>query len=382
MSGSSCLIYCPLPYNGRGPSKTCMGITEYLSPEFSHARLFLPKSRSAPPEVPIVTGIPSFLSRLPWKFVKNPATARMNSLFKQSMEGADASSTVAYFWPSPTDSLLQKTKQHGIISVREMINCYRGTAKRILDQAFRNLDIAPYHGISQESVDQERLELSRYDYVLASNDQCELSLAEAGVHRSRILKTSFGWSLKRFDQWKNVPKENVFTVTFVGSIGVRKGVHCLLEAWRLAGRKGRLVLVGNIEPQFQPILSRYANDPSVRVIAFTNDIEKHYKSSHVFAFPTLEEGGPQVTYEAAGCGLPVIATLMGAGRLVKHETNGLIVPAGDAQRLAEAIVRLRENPSERTELGERAARHALQFTYEKIGRQRAELFRQALDQKV
>lgn len=359
-----------------------MGITENLLPEFSQARLFLPKSRFAPPDVPIVTGIPPFLSRLPWKFVRYPATARMNSLFKRSIENADASSTVAYFWPSPSDNLLQMTKQQGLICVREMINCYRGTAKRILDQAFRNLDIAPYHGITQDSVDQERLELSRYDYVLASNDQCELTLAEAGVDRSRILKTSFGWSPKRFDHWKNVPKEKVFTVTFVGSIGVRKGVHCLLEAWRLAGRIGRLVLVGNVEPQFQPILSRYSNDPSVEVIAFTDDIEKHYKSSHVFAFPTLEEGGPQVTYEAAGCGIPVIATLMGAGRLIEHETNGLIVPAGDPQRLAEAIVRTRENAAERTELGERAAQHALQFTYEKIGHQRAELFRQALYQRT
>ena len=60
----------------------------------------------------------------------------------------------------------------------------------------------------------------------------------------------------------------------------------------------------------------------------------------MFVFPTLEEGDPQVTYEAAGCGLPILTTPMGAGRLIEDESNGLIVKPCDVDALAEALWRL------------------------------------------
>ena len=104
---------------------------------------------------------------------------------------------------------------------------------------------------------------------------------------------------------------------------------------------------------------------------FVQDVGSLYRSADIFVFPTLEEGGPQVTYEAAGCGLPIITTPMGAARLVKNEVNGLIVGPAEVDGLAEAISRLATSRELRERLGHQAAIDAQRFTYEQVGIERA-----------
>ena len=107
-----------------------------------------------------------------------------------------------------------------------------------------------------------------------------------------------------------------FRALFVGTICVRKGVPQLLAAWKKSGVEGELLLVGKVEPAIRPLLEPYLENNSVRALGFTSDVGRLYKSADVFVFPTLEEGGPQVTYEAAGCGLPIITTPMGMANII------------------------------------------------------------------
>ena len=50
-------------------------------------------------------------------------------------------------------------KGAGITVFREMINCPRGTAKIILDEAYKRLGLLPQHSITEESVAQSRRHL-------------------------------------------------------------------------------------------------------------------------------------------------------------------------------------------------------------------------------
>ena len=66
-------------------------------------------------------------------------------------------------------------------------------------------------------------------------------------------------------------------------------------------------------------------------------------------------------------GLPVVASdAVGAvaGGLVRHERNGLVVPSGDAQALADALERLAGDRALRRTLGANAARDVSAFTPE------------------
>ena len=104
-----------------------------------------------------------------------------------------------------------------------------------------------------------------------------------------------------------------------------------------------------------------------------------FRSADVFVFPTLEEGGPQVTYEAAGCGLPVITTPMGAARLVETGASGIVVDPGSADQLAAAIRRLVSSPELRAAYGSEARRRAADFTYARVGPRRLDQLLGVLD---
>lgn len=72
----------------------------------------------------------------------------------------------------------------------------------------------------------------------------------------------------------------------------------------------------------------------------------------VFALPSLAEGIPNTILEAMATGLPVIATAVGGNpELVEHEVTGLLIPSGDTDALAEAMLRLIEDPQQRLTMG-------------------------------
>ena len=367
-----------MPYNGRGPTKSCLQIAEQFPAYFADSCIFLPRSRMVDGVVRVTNGVPKLLNKLPWKLVGKTAKRRLDSIFTDQLRRSDPVNSVAYFWPAPSLDLLSVAEEHGILSVREMINCCTGTAKVILDDAFSLAGLPPAHTIKNEDVERERIELSKYQYVFSSNEEVDASLIRAGVDERRILKTSFGWNEERFNRFSEVPKSGQFTAIFVGTIGVRKGILQLMSAWTRAKLPGQLLLIGDVDPELKPLLAHFSHDDSIKIISFTDNIEVLYKSSHIFVFPTLEEGGPQVTYEAAGCGLPALTTPMGAGRLIEDGRNGLVVRAGSVEALADGLVKMFEDPALRAEYAEQARKDAAAFTYKEVGRQRAEMLRSAL----
>ena len=267
------------------------------------------------------------------------------------------------------------------MTVREMINTFQGSAKTILDKAYGKLGLVPQHGITEESVERERLELSTYDYIFASNSLVEASLIEANIKPEKILRSSFGWNPSKLARSSSAKQERAtFTALFVGTISVRKGVPQLLEAWRQSGVAGELILAGGVERALKPLLEKYS-EQSVRFLDYVPDVGQLYHSADVFVFPTLEEGGPQVSYEAAGCGLPVITTPMGAGRIIKDGINGLIVEANDVSGLAKSLSQIASSTDLRSRLARQATLDAERYAYEKIGLERSMILRDLIDRR-
>jgi glycosyltransferase involved in cell wall biosynthesis len=379
------LAYCALPHAGNGWTQTCVSILQGLAGPSVRAVLVVPRLRVAlPPGVEPVRSMAPPLSVLPWRYAGPAASASLAHRFMRLLDEADPTRTIAYCWPGVPTEVIRHARRRGILTVREMINTFQGGAKRILDRAYERLGLPPTHTISAASVEQERRELMLYDYVCASNGPCEDSLREAGIPPERIVPTSFGWSPERYPAAPAVPAPGGLgpaRFLFAGIIGVRKGVPDLLAAWAKAGVKGELTLVGHVEPGIEPLLSQATAGGSVKVLPFTRDIAALYRSHDVFVFPTLEEGGPQVTIEAGGCGLPVITTPMGAARLVRDGVNGIVVPAADPASLAAAIAKLAADAALRREYADRIGLDAQNFTYRRVGAERARLFLDRLRQR-
>jgi glycosyltransferase involved in cell wall biosynthesis len=380
------LTYCPLPYNGRGPAESCVSLLGHRVSRPVEYHLVTPRARKAViADIKVTSSLPLVARYMPWGIVSRSGLRNLNEIYRNLLDATSPKDTIAYFWPDPPPDIVRYAQSRGFITVREMTNCYRGTAKRILDDHFRRLKIAPTKSISSESVENERQELSLYDYVFASNDCVEGSLNEAGVSAEKILKTSFGWSPSKYpnartsDVRRTSNQPGYVEALFVGTICAGKGVPYLLDAWQQSGVPGKLTLVGDIDPELNDIIARTATDSSIEFVKYTESIGYYYNTSDIFIFPSLVEGGPQVVYEAAGSGLPVITTLMGRGRIVEDGVSGLIVNPGDVGGLAAAIARLGESAEFRAMLGERGRQEAGQFSYDVVGAARTEMLLDILE---
>lgn len=104
--------------------------------------------------------------------------------------------------------------------------------------------------------------------------------------------------------------------------------------------KAGLIIVGSgpEEQKIKLLATRYSLLSNVVFEPWTDDLASYYKIADVFVLTSNYEGYGRTIIEAEAAGCPVIMTDVGiAGEAIKHGENGLIVPVGDAQALADTM---------------------------------------------
>ena len=320
--------------------------------------------------------IPSWCKTIAYKFFSGQQLHHFGeSQYLKKVDGGQNS--VAYLWPSVSLETYQSLKKNGVTIVYEGVNTHEAHSKVILDEAYKRLGLPISHEITQEKVLLESTKLGLADFVFSCSPIMTASFLSNGVPPEKILQTSYGLS----DQFivDVQPKKNQEMVfTFVGSIGVRKGVHLLLDYWLKAGVKAKLKLVGKIDDAFLPIIKPYLTRHDIEHIPFTNDLLTIYQQTDVFILPSLEEGSPLVTYLALGAGLPIVASPMGAGGVLQHDVQGLIVEPHDAAGWINAIQTLNEDAPLRQRLGAEAHKLAKEYTWQNVAKKRLNLIQNAM----
>lgn len=126
---------------------------------------------------------------------------------------------------------------------------------------------------------------------------------------------------------------------WAGTFSIRKGAHYFAEALRSlrshgsieADVYGAVTIPDRVRASCPPFLRFHGSVPRARLFAA-------FDAADALVFPTLSDGFGMVVTEAFARGLPVITTpRAGASDFVCNHRNGLLVPAGDANALAEAI---------------------------------------------
>ena len=106
----------------------------------------------------------------------------------------------------------------------------------------------------------------------------------------------------------------------------------------------------------------------VHFLGNVTDIPSYLAQMDIIVMPSLKkgEGCPVALLEAMACGKACVATdVPGSRDIIEDGVSGLLVPAEDAQALADAIHRLVESPDLRQQLGHQARRRVEEhFTIE------------------
>lgn len=144
-----------------------------------------------------------------------------------------------------------------------------------------------------------------------------------------------------------------FVFIFIGRLVTDKGINELVKAFQEVQAKHphcRLLLVGNAEPELDPLLPEteeaIATHKSIITTGFQSDVRPYLAISHALVFPSYREGFPNVPMQAGAMGLPSIVTdINGCNEIVQHEYNGLIIPPKNAEALVNAMLQLIEVPN-------------------------------------
>lgn len=167
----------------------------------------------------------------------------------------------------------------------------------------------------------------------------------------------------------------------IGRFAEQKGFPLLIEAMALAAPRHpglHLTLVGDgpLRPQIEAAIARLGLGGRITLTGWLDEaqVRAALEQAQALILPSFAEGLPVVVMEAMAAARPIIATtIAGVPELVTPET-GWLVPAGDAEALADAITALATTPRDRllamaTAARSRAlARHDIDNEADKLAR--------------
>ncbi len=148
----------------------------------------------------------------------------------------------------------------------------------------------------------------------------------------------------------------------VGRFEEPKDQCTLITAWaevleRMPGAVLALIGSGQLEGELRALIAGLDIGDSVRLLKPRPSLASAYADADLFCLSSRWEGLPYVILEAMSYGLPVVSTNVdGIPEAVADGESGLLVPSRDPEALAAAIVRLLDDPEQRSRMGEAGQR--------------------------
>jgi glycosyltransferase involved in cell wall biosynthesis len=165
-----------------------------------------------------------------------------------------------------------------------------------------------------------------------------------------------------------MPIPNVFHVGYLGQPGPDKGLIYLFQAWSKLNLVGhRLLMAGKDIAQIAPLWNSLRNSGEVEFMGFVQNVAQLYNACSVYVQPSVTEGFGIEVLEAMAHGRPVIVSEgAGAADVVRHCTDGYVVPRRDPDAIADCIQTLKNDPALVASMGMQARARAMEYTWDRI----------------
>ena len=197
-------------------------------------------------------------------------------------------------------------------------------------------------------------EIEMADKIIVNSEWSRKNWIKAGVPAEKLVEIPLVYELPESSVGSNQSSVNSLATRhpspvtarnhrlcalFLGSVILRKGVGQLFDAIRmLKSEPVDFTFAGPLGVKIPDEISQLSN---VRFLGPVDKamVERLYRASDVFLFPTLSDGFGLTQLEALGHGLPVVASTH-CGLVVEDCANGLVLPEVSPEAIVEAIMAL------------------------------------------
>jgi glycosyltransferase involved in cell wall biosynthesis len=157
-----------------------------------------------------------------------------------------------------------------------------------------------------------------------------------------------------------VPETN--RLVLVAGLTEQKGHLLLLDALQIVHERGldfEMLFIGDgpLRPEIEKRLQQKQLSSKVKLLGWKSNAEVRdfLNQSRALIMPSLAENLPVAMMESLALARPVLGTyIAGVPELIEHGVSGWLVPAGNAERSADAIETILKTPvSQLSEMGQR-----------------------------
>jgi glycosyltransferase involved in cell wall biosynthesis len=163
-------------------------------------------------------------------------------------------------------------------------------------------------------------------------------------------------------------------VLTAGRLTRQKGYDHLIPAFASVAREApgwtlRIAGAGPKRAELDALIEHHGAGERVQMLGHVSDMGRQMQDASMFVMSSRWEGFPMVLIEAMSKGLPVVSfdCPTGPADIVEHGATGFLVPQGDEQALADAMLELIRDDAKRRRFGAAAAESAAQYTLAQVG---------------
>lgn len=198
--------------------------------------------------------------------------------------------------------------------------------------------------------DNWRQECQLADRIVVNSNWSQTALIQEGIAQEKISVVPLAYETPGDAATFTRQYPSTFTkacplkVLCLGQVILRKGIAALIESLPyLAAMPIEIWLVGATELNLSAALQQH---PQLKWIGQVprSEVQIYYQKADLFLFATHSDGFGLTQLEAQVWKLPIIASRF-CGEVVKHGSNGLILPEVSGAAISEALLTCLNNPS-------------------------------------
>lgn len=263
---------------------------------------------------------------------------------------------VVQAWTGYALEPLAAAKEAGAHAVAFRASAHIATQDALLREEFEMFGLRA-EPIYEPMIEREIQEYATAHYVQVISSFARRSFLEQGFPADRLILTPVGVDVAEVSGIGRVKRAGPLRALYLGHVSLRKGVQYLLQAAHaLPAGTVEVSLVGGATADGKLLIDRLARPGEWKGSVDRARLATIFAEHDVLVLPSIEDGFGAVISEAMAAGLPVIATTnTGGPDTVEDGVTGYIVPPRSSDALAEALVRLADDPALCAEMGRAAA---------------------------